>query len=197
MPAGRSRFRHDDEGAARPVHAARDSAVRPQRHPKSERNRPHRYRSLVNTSAGCSISRRHGCTLRPRSCLSCSRRAIRGCSVTTGSSESAGCFLAFLCPTRSTCRTHALERRVGREPNVLLRAALHPDGDEDGDHVVHPGRIGAGASKCSRIAVFTRPGSSTFAVTPRPCRVSSPACAPPTLRRSPALGRWRVCPPRG
>src|SRR6266571_1176090 len=86
----------------------------------------------------------------------------------------------------------------GDRPGGPLWVHEHPsDGDKEGDHVVHPRRIGAGASNCSPIAVLTRPGSSTFAVTARPGRVSSPACAPPTLWRSPALGRWRECPPRG
>jgi len=51
---------------------------------------------------------------------------------------------------------------------LRLCAALHPDGDEEGDHVVHPRRIGARASNCSPIAVFTRPGRARSLLRPDP-----------------------------
>jgi hypothetical protein len=65
---------------------------------------------------------------------------------------------------------HVGERRVGGEAHILLGAALHPGGDEEGDHVAHQNPHGGGPSYSSPIWPFTMPGSSTLAVTPGPAQ---------------------------
>ena len=66
-----------------------------------------------------------------------------------------------------------------RSFSVLLRAALRPDGDEEGDRVVHQGRIGAGASKCSPTAVSIRQGRAHSLYRPVPVE----SLHPPVRRR--------------